>query len=182
MQVDLPNSFQRSLQIAHLLQKHKIPYNQDQLQVLVSKTVGYTFSKLFYLLERVTIVENQSNADLVQGFQNMRLEESNPKTNDSLIEKIIKLVAQVPVPLSTNQDFLPERSKASWTDINGYQDLKTKLIQLIEWPLEKSSTFHRLGVAPPSGVLLYGPSGVGKTFLVHAIASKVSMNFITPKM
>jgi len=44
--------------------------------------------------------------------------------------------------------------------------------------LEEESRFMRLGVSPPSGVLLYGPAGCGKTALGLALAQATQANFI----
>ena len=48
---------------------------------------------------------------------------------------------------------------------------KQALTEAVLWPLQHPDTFARLGVEPPRGVLLYGPPGCGKTFVVRALAS-----------
>ena len=50
-------------------------------------------------------------------------------------------------------------------------ETKQALTEAVLWPLQHPETFERLGVDPPRGVLLYGPPGCGKTFVVRALAS-----------
>ena len=50
-------------------------------------------------------------------------------------------------------------------------EAKQALTEAVLWPLQHPDTFARLGVEPPRGVLLYGPPGCGKTFIVRALAS-----------
>lgn len=49
------------------------------------------------------------------------------------------------------------------------------------WPLAYPDTFTRLGVAPPRGLLLYGPPGCGKTYLVKAVANSGQANVLSVK-
>ncbi|WP_156448283.1 AAA family ATPase [Mycobacterium sp. NAZ190054] len=56
-------------------------------------------------------------------------------------------------------------------DVGDMADTKQALTEAVLWPLQHPETFQRLGVQPPRGVLLYGPPGCGKTFVVRALAS-----------
>ncbi|MGV0740119.1 AAA family ATPase [Mycobacterium syngnathidarum] len=56
-------------------------------------------------------------------------------------------------------------------DVGDMVETKQALTEAVLWPLQHPETFQRLGVQPPRGVLLYGPPGCGKTFLVRALAS-----------
>ena len=56
-------------------------------------------------------------------------------------------------------------------DVGDMVDTKQALTEAVLWPLQHPDTFARLGVDPPRGVLLYGPPGCGKTFVVRALAS-----------
>jgi transitional endoplasmic reticulum ATPase len=56
-------------------------------------------------------------------------------------------------------------------DVGDMVHTKQALTEAVLWPLQHPDTFARLGVDPPRGVLLYGPPGCGKTFVVRALAS-----------
>src|SRR5690606_22759938 len=55
-------------------------------------------------------------------------------------------------------------------DVGDMAEVKQVLTETVLWPLTYPDTFTRLGVKPPRGVLLFGPPGCGKTFLVTALA------------
>ena len=56
-------------------------------------------------------------------------------------------------------------------DVGDMAEVKQALTEAVLWPLQHPDTFARLGIEPPHGVLLYGPPGCGKTFVVRALAS-----------
>lgn len=66
-------------------------------------------------------------------------------------------------------------------DVGDMVEVKEALTEAVLWPLNYPDTFSRLGVAPPRGLLLYGPPGCGKTFLVKAIAGSGQANVLSVK-
>ena len=60
-------------------------------------------------------------------------------------------------------------------------EVKQALTEAVLWPLQYPDSFARLGVAPPRGVLLYGPPGCGKTFLLRALAGTGQLNVFSVK-
>jgi transitional endoplasmic reticulum ATPase len=66
-------------------------------------------------------------------------------------------------------------------DVGDMVQTKQALTETVLWPLRYPDSFTRLGVDPPRGVLLYGPPGCGKTFLVRALAGTGSLNVFTVK-
>jgi transitional endoplasmic reticulum ATPase len=66
-------------------------------------------------------------------------------------------------------------------DVGDMAEVKASLTEAVLWPLDYPDTFARLGVAPPRGLLLYGPPGCGKTFLVKAIAGSGRANVLSVK-
>ncbi|GAA3512090.1 AAA family ATPase [Dietzia aurantiaca] len=56
-------------------------------------------------------------------------------------------------------------------DVGDMEEVRQALTETVLWPLQHRESFERLGVQPPKGVLLYGPPGCGKTFVVRALAA-----------
>ena len=66
-------------------------------------------------------------------------------------------------------------------DVGDMAEVKEVLTEAVLWPLTYPDTFARLGIEPPRGVLLYGPPGCGKTYLVKAIAGTGKANVLSVK-
>lgn len=67
-----------------------------------------------------------------------------------------------------------------FSDIGGYDDIKTTLRDVAQM-FNQPSALQRWGVQVPRGVLLNGPSGVGKTYFAHALANEIKKPFFDVK-
>ncbi|MEU6078241.1 AAA family ATPase [Micromonospora sp. NPDC047074] len=74
-----------------------------------------------------------------------------------------------------------ELASVTLDDVGGLTEVKETLTESVLWPLTYPDTFARLGVQPPRGVLLYGPPGCGKTYLVTALAGSGRANVLSVK-
>ncbi|KAJ8911589.1 hypothetical protein NQ315_015335 [Exocentrus adspersus] len=91
-------------------------------------------------------------------------------------EKALKLVQ----PSAKREGFatVPD---VTWDDIGSLRDVRDELQMAIVAPVRYSKQFDSLGIKSPTGVLLCGPPGCGKTLLAKAIANEAGINFISVK-
>ena len=65
-----------------------------------------------------------------------------------------------------------------WESMKGFSAAKELLERRVVAPLTHTDLADRLGLRPPSAVLLFGPPGTGKTSFARAIASRLSWAFV----
>ena len=65
--------------------------------------------------------------------------------------------------------------------IAGMRELKETLIAEVINPLRDPERFRKFKVSIPNGIILYGPPGCGKTFIVRKLAEELGYNFVEVK-
>ncbi|GAA1482213.1 AAA family ATPase [Gordonia sinesedis] len=106
---------------------------------------------------------------------------STDKTAPALTQADLEGAAGVVRPVSRSGS--PEVALGAITldDVGDMEETRQALTEAVLWPLQHPDTFTRLGVEPPRGVLLYGPPGSGKTFVVRALAASGQLSVHTVK-
>ncbi len=118
---------------------------------------------------RATVAETKPNGTVrVTGNTTIRVRERPDTDDDSATES-----TAVDADRSTPEP----ASDATYEDIGGLDDELERVREMIELPLSEPELFRKLGIDPPSGVLLYGPPGTGKTLIAKAVANEVDAHF-----
>jgi AAA+ superfamily predicted ATPase len=71
---------------------------------------------------------------------------------------------------------LPKKPTLSHA-FHGYKKLYSRLQQIINIFESPSDFFEKFGIPPISGILIYGPSGVGKSHLVNQLICQSQLNY-----
>jgi len=71
-----------------------------------------------------------------------------------------------------------ESPDVSYDDIGGIDEQVREVREAVEDPIDNPAQFDAVGIEPPSGVLLHGPPGTGKTMLAKAVANESDATFI----
>ena len=73
------------------------------------------------------------------------------------------------------------KSNIAWNDVGGLVDVRRQLKETLELPTRYAKLYKRAPIKLPSGVMLYGPPGCGKTMLAGAVAAECGLAFISVK-
>jgi len=86
-------------------------------------------------------------------------------------------ISERPAEQLSETDGVSETPSITYEDIGGLDEELEQVREMIELPLSEPELFRKLGIEPPSGVLLYGPPGTGKTLIAEAVANEVDAGF-----
>ncbi len=75
-----------------------------------------------------------------------------------------------------------EKPKERYSDLVDMEKQKDELSKYLIYPLKYSDNLSSYGVKVGGGILLYGPPGCGKTFVVMATAGEADVRFIDVKI
>merc|ERR1719155_293359 len=73
---------------------------------------------------------------------------------------------------------MSEKPDVTYADIGGMDIQKQEIKEAVELPLTHVDLYAQIGIDPPSGVLLWGPPGTGKTMLAKAVANQTTASFL----
>ncbi|MFC6732129.1 MULTISPECIES: proteasome-activating nucleotidase [unclassified Haladaptatus] len=127
----------------------------------------------------VVIKQHGNNQEALTEVTDEMLEQIEPGTrvavNNSL--SIVKtLDDETDVRARVMQ--VEHKPDVTYEDIGGLDEQLNEVRETVEMPLENPEMFEKVGIEPPSGVLLYGPPGTGKTLLAKAVANQTNATFI----
>jgi transitional endoplasmic reticulum ATPase len=155
LSVPLPDGATRKALLESLLKS--VPTRDLDLDEIGERTPGFVVADLAALIREAALrAASRASAD------------GQPPTlnQDDLVGAL-----SVIRPLSRSGSSEITVGSVTLDDVGDMVAAKQALTEAVLWPLQHPDTFARLGVDPPRGVLLYGPPGCGKTFVVRALAS-----------
>lgn len=154
IRLSLPDGATRAALLATLL--ISVPTADLTLGEIAERTPGFVAADLAALVREAALRAASRASDT----------DEEPKlTQEDLIGAL-----SVIRPLSRSAAAEVSVGSVTLDDVGDMVATKQALTEAILWPLQHPDTFTRLGVDPPHGVLLYGPPGCGKTFVVRALA------------
>lgn len=176
--VRLKNWFQKIILVEPPTLQERLHFLNEQgcigdIKVMAGKSHGYSY----YDLAQMHLNNQPLREDINNLLSGLKITDENVRRDNS----IIKTERNITKNTTMHTEFETVPRSIQWHQLGGYSALKQKLFRLIDWPITHPDSFTRLGIAAPSGILLYGPSGCGKTMLVHALATKLSLGFLSAK-
>jgi len=79
---------------------------------------------------------------------------------------------------SATREFFIEKSSSTFASLGGLKQVKRLLDAVIEHSHLRDEIYEQVGLAPPRGILLAGPSGTGKTAMARALSGEKQIPLI----
>ncbi|KAK2798351.1 hypothetical protein FQN51_007751 [Onygenales sp. PD_10] len=197
-------------QILRALTKDMNLADDLDLKQLAKRTAGFVGADLNDLVSTAGSAAIKRYLELLKSNTGDEMEIEDPKDDETnkispkIIElrRLIKHAREVPLDgepqtiFVSNQDFftaLPKIQPSSkregfatipdttWADIGALGGVREELGTAIVEPIRNPEIYARVGITAPTGVLLWGPPGCGKTLLAKAVANESRANFISVK-
>jgi ribosome biogenesis ATPase len=122
----------------------------------------------------------QSVRRLVARIRNKAMVEPKGFEDTAITMQAFEAVLPSIVPSSKREGFATVPG-TTWRDVGALAGVRDELQMAIVEPIKNPERYRAVGISAPTGVLLWGPPGCGKTLLAKAVAAESKANFISVK-
>jgi SpoVK/Ycf46/Vps4 family AAA+-type ATPase len=113
-------------------------------------------------------------------LRNLHFKPTEARTPPNKFESEIESIIASYLPLSQQLvDIVPNTCSLDWASIGGLYRAKQSLFDIVIHPMKFKSVYDNAPITIPSGILLYGPPGNGKSFIVPLLAKTSKLTLIT---
>lgn len=170
LDLPLPGSADRAALLGVLLRD--VPSGELDLPAVADRTPGYVAGDLRALTREAALraagrAAGNGNGNGIHGDRGADDEAVTARLEQDDLMGAIAVIR----PLSRSGTEELSLGSITLDDVGDMEEVRQALTETVLWPLQHRDSFERLGVQPPRGVLLYGPPGCGKTFVVRALAA-----------
>lgn len=171
--VNLPNEEAREKILKHYI--GEIPTSNIDLKKVAKNISGFSPADIKGLINRIKEVKA---GEIAENGGDISISQAD-------IEKSIEIVRKEfhgrAISQTRKNAVMPEIPTIKLDDIGGYKKVKKIIRSNFIYPIKHPEIYEKLNIKEYPGLILYGPSGTGKTTFAKAIATEAGMNFIQIK-
>ena len=174
IEIGVPNS-QARLQILRI-HTRAMPLAQDvDLREIAEHSHGFVGADLEALCQEVGMIALRG---FLSAFPLETDGASSPELDTLQVTREDFLAGLKEVEPSATREFFIEKSSSSFSSLAGLQEVKRLLDTVVEHSHVHDDIYEQVGLTPPRGILLAGPSGTGKTAMARALAGEKQIPLI----
>jgi len=176
IEIGVPNT-QARLQILKI-HSRAMPLGPDvDLQEIAEHSHGFVGADLEALCQEVGMITLRRFLSSVRLQPDTTVDESADLTALQ-VTRADWVAGLKEVEPSATREFFIEKSPSAFASLGGLDDVKRLLDAVVEHAHMHDEIYDQVGLAPPRGILLVGPSGTGKTAIARALSGEKQIPLI----
>ena len=175
IEIGVPNT-QARLQILKI-HSRAMPLGPDvDLQEIAEHSHGFVGADLEALCQEIGMIALRRYLSSIRTTPDVPIDEADAGSLHVTREDCLAGLKEVEP--SATREFFIEKSPTTFASIGGLEKVKRLLDAVVEHAHMHDEVYEQVGLTPPRGILLVGPSGTGKTAIARALSGEKQIPLI----
>ena len=175
IEIGVPNT-QARLQILKI-HSRAMPLGPDvDLQEIAEHSHGFVGADLEALCQEIGMIALRRYLSSIRTTPDVPIDEADAGSLHVTREDCLAGLKEVEP--SATREFFIEKSPTTFASIGGLDAVKRLLDAVVEHAHMHDEVYEQVGLTPPRGILLVGPSGTGKTAIARALSGEKQIPLI----
>jgi transitional endoplasmic reticulum ATPase len=175
IEIGVPNT-QARLQILKI-HSRAMPLGPDvDLQEIAEHSHGFVGADLEALCQEIGMIALRRYLSSIRTTPDVPIDEADAGSLHVTREDCLAGLKEVEP--SATREFFIEKSPTTFASIGGLDNVKRLLNAVVEHAHMHDEVYEQVGLTPPRGILLVGPSGTGKTAIARALSGEKQLPLI----